>query len=254
MPPCAHRVTMFAAITALVMLLSVPVAAGAPATGLLGSASTPPDAASSRTCDLPLQSVSTGLPGPVADCSTVRVSGHGGAQSGVAAGSVSSPALAGRRWISSDIVGSCAGCDTPFGSGAAYRAFIQLQDPDGGDFIRVGLVHDASALINGDDASGLTLIVETGRNTDAGLETAQAVIPAAMNRIPSGRASLRLSWGDQGVEIALGGVIPPGEDTPRTLAIGTYAVTLTHPVASFGGMAKNPSDQIDATFTAITVG
>ena len=247
-----HRRIVLVALSALTLVLcvSASVSAGAPASSVLS-----PVVTSSGTCAIPFLTAPSGVPGTVVDCATVHVSGQGVSTSqDTPSGSVVSSPLADHGWLSSDIVGTCVGCDTPFGAGAGYQVFMRLQDPVSGEFISVGLIHDNSPLATGDDATGLTFMVETGRMVGNSLDIQHGYLSSTVNRVPGGRATIRLSWTDNGVDVSLDGIIPPGEKMPRTLAVGTFAVQLTHPVASFGATTKVTGDRVDTTFSTIAAG
>jgi hypothetical protein len=216
----------------------------------------------SGLCAFPLSGFSrdNGLSGTLIDCATVHVigqraagSGYGDSQDGPAAGA-STGLLGNSGKVSADLAGTCTGCDSAYGSGSGYKAFVQLKDSATGDFINVGIAHDAAPNLSGQSATGVTLVVETGHKTASGYDVSQGYIPSSTNRIPSGHATIMLVWTAQGVSVYVNGIIPPGENAARPLAVGTYSVHMSQPVASFEGAAKSAGDHVDTTFSAISFG
>jgi hypothetical protein len=132
---------------------------------------------------------------------------------------------------------------------------VQLKDTVSGDFINVGIVHEATATATGENnPSGLTLVIETGHKTATGYDISQGFIATDSSRIPGGKASILLGWNEQGVTVSVNGVVLPNESAPRAATVGTYVVRMTQPVVSFAANGKNPGDRVDTTFKSISFG
>ncbi len=222
------------------------------------------DTANPALCAIPLTAFSRDatMSSTLVDCATVHVSGnrsvlpagYGQTQDSATAGAATAT-LGNSGTVLTDVSGTCVGCETAFGSGSGYRAFVQLKDQASGDFLNVGIVHDASAAATGENnAAGLTLVVETGRKTANGYDVSQGFIATDANRVPGGHASILVSWGATGVTVSVNGVVLPNENAARAVTIGTYMVRMTQPVIGFNANAKNPGERVDATFKSISFG
>lgn len=214
-------------------------------------------------CTIPLTAFSKDatMTSTLADCATVHITGtraslpagYGPTQDFAAAGA-STKTLAGTGRLLTDVSGTCAGCETAFGSGSGYRSYVRLQDAASGDFIDVGIAHDTAAAATGDNAGALTLVIETGRKTASGYDLSQGYIATTTNRVPDGHAQILLAWTPQGVTVSVNGVVLPNETAARPATVGTYAVRMSQPTASFAAVAKNPGERVDSTFKSISFG
>ncbi|MDQ6907013.1 MAG: hypothetical protein M3176_09305 [Chloroflexota bacterium] len=219
------------------------------------------DNANPALCAIPLTAFSKDatMTGTLVDCASVHVAGsrsllpagYGLTEDSATAGATTK-ALGGSGRVLTDIAGTCAGCETAFGSGSGYRSFVQLKDQASGDFINVGLVHEASAAGTGEhNTGGMTLMIQTGRKTATGYNVSQGFIATDANRVPGGHATILLAWNAQGVTVSVNGVVLPNESAPRAATVGTYVVNMTQPVISFAANAKNPGERVDTTFKSI---
>jgi hypothetical protein len=212
-------------------------------------------------CTIPLISFSKDatMSSAIVDCATVHVSGaranlpagFGPMEDNSTAGA-STRQLGTSGRVMTDVIGSCTGCETAYGSGTGYRSFVQLKDATSGDFINVGLIHDAAA--TGDSPTALTLAIETGRKTATGYDVSRGYVNTTTNRVPDGRATILLAWTPQGVTVSVNGIILPNENAPRAASVGTYSVRMNQPVVSFAAGAKNPGERVDTTFKSIAFG
>lgn len=126
-----------------------------------------------------------------------------------------------------------------------------MKDAASGDFINVGIAHDADTM--GGNTGAVTLLIETGRKTDSGYAISQGYLTTTTNRVPSAAAFL-LAWNAQGVTVNVNGIVLPGNTAASAGTIGTYAVRMSQPVISFAGAAKSANDKVDATFSNISFG